>query len=42
MLHGRKLYATVMLVYDVTGDCHSKSSAVTYRFALGLMRISVI
>lgn len=32
MLHGRKLYATVMLVYDVTGDCHSKSSAVTYWF----------
>ena len=30
MLHGRKLYAAVMLVDDVAGDCHSKSSTVKY------------
>ena len=30
MLHGRKLYATVVLVYDVTGDSHAKTCTVTY------------
>ena len=30
MLHGRKLYAAVMLVDDVTGDCHTETCTVTY------------